>query len=155
MRARVLALAVALAAFGCGGGAPARSAASAGEGKLSAQLVDPYLKIHAALAKDSLDGLKASAGEVATAATGLGAAASKIDTAAVQLASAGDLKTAREKFGDLSEAIDQYASAGKLSLPQDVRKAYCPMANKPWLQKGSEISNPYYGKEMPTCGEFK
>jgi hypothetical protein len=29
------------------------------------------------------------------------------------------------------------------------------MANKPWLQKGDTLSNPYYGKEMPTCGNFR
>jgi hypothetical protein len=40
-------------------------------------------------------------------------------------------------------------------LPDGVRQAWCPMAMKPWVQRGSMIANPYYGKEMPTCGEFK
>ena len=50
--------------------------------------LDPYLKIQAALADDTMDGVKANAGNIATAATALGAPAMKIDTAAVQLASA-------------------------------------------------------------------
>jgi hypothetical protein len=29
------------------------------------------------------------------------------------------------------------------------------MVNKPWLQEGATIANPYYGKEMPTCGSFR
>jgi hypothetical protein len=29
------------------------------------------------------------------------------------------------------------------------------MANKPWLQKGEKIQNPYYGTEMLECGELK
>lgn len=149
---------VCLAAVGCGvaneAAKPAAATATAST-SVSAQVVDPYLKIHAGLAKDTVDGLKASAGEVAAAAKGLGAPAAKVEAAATELAAAEDIKAAREKFGALSEAIDQYASANKLGWPQDVRKAWCPMVNKPWLQKGSEIANPYYGKEMPTCGEFK
>jgi hypothetical protein len=29
------------------------------------------------------------------------------------------------------------------------------MAQKPWLQQGTAINNPYYGKSMPTCGSFR
>jgi hypothetical protein len=29
------------------------------------------------------------------------------------------------------------------------------MVHKPWLQEGSAIANPYYGKEMPDCGSFR
>ena len=36
-----------------------------------------------------------------------------------------------------------------------MRLAYCPMVNKPWLQKDKEIRNPYYGAAMLTCGSFK
>jgi len=118
-------------------------------------IVDPYLKIQAALADDSLDGVKANAGNIATAASSLGAPAMKIDTAALQLASATELDDARAKFGTLSEAIDTYMTGLKLKAPEGVRVAFCPMAQKPWLQEGSTISNPYYGKSMPTCGSFR
>jgi hypothetical protein len=92
---------------------------------------------------------------LATAATALGAPAVKIDTAAVQLASATELRDARQKFGALSDAIVAYMDGLHLSAPDGVRKAWCPMAQKPWLQKGDILANPYYGTEMPTCGEFR
>jgi Cu(I)/Ag(I) efflux system membrane fusion protein len=118
-------------------------------------IVDPYLKIQSALADDSMEGVKANAGNIAAAATALGAPAMKIDMAAVQLASATELPAAREKFATLSEAIDAYMTGLKLRPPEGVRVAVCPMVNKPWMQEGSAIANPYYGKEMPTCGSFR
>jgi len=118
-------------------------------------IVDPYLKIQSALADDSMDGVKANAGDVATAASALGAPAMKIDTAALQLAATTELADAREKFATLSEAIDAYMTGLKLTPPEGVRVAVCPMVHKPWLQEGSAIANPYYGKEMPTCGSFR
>jgi hypothetical protein len=38
-------------------------------------------------------------------------------------------------------------------------KDFCPMYNNKkgafWLSETKEIRNPYYGKEMPRCGEVK
>jgi uncharacterized protein DUF3347 len=118
-------------------------------------IVDPYLAIHDALATDSVEGIRQNAGQIATAATALGAPAMKIDTAAVQLAAADDLESARDRFGVLSDAIVTYAKGLNLKMPEGVRTAYCPMASKPWLQKSDTLENPYYGKAMPTCGEFR
>ncbi len=153
---------VAAAAIGAGACAkapePSNTATAAvapkAGGTLPAAIVDPYLKIQDGLAHDSIEGLRANAGDIATAATALGAPAMKIDTTAVQLASAGDLADAREKFGALSEAIVTYKDGMKLKAGDGVKQAFCPMAMKPWLQKGDAISNPYYGSEMPTCGSF-
>jgi HPt (histidine-containing phosphotransfer) domain-containing protein len=127
---------------------------------MSASIIEPYLKIHDALADDQVDGIKAAAGQIATAATSLGAPAMKVDTTALQLSAAAeaepaDLKDVREKFGALSDALVTYMQGEKLRAPDGVRTAFCPMAQKPWLQKGDTISNPYYGKEMPTCGDFR
>jgi membrane fusion protein, copper/silver efflux system len=145
-----------IGAVSCGAGGPIQSAAApAPGGEMPRTIVDPYLKIQAALADDSLDGVKANAGNIATAAASLGAPAMKIDTTALQLASATELDDARAKFGALSEAIDTYMTGLKLKAPEGVRVAFCPMAQKPWLQEGSTISNPYYGKSMPTCGSFR
>ena len=135
--------------------APQTSNTPAAGTEMPRSIVDPYLKIQSALADDSMDGVKQNAGNVATAASGLGSPAMKIDMAAVQLTSAGDLADARDKFGRLSEAIDAYMTGLKLTPPEGVRVAVCPMVNKPWLQEGAAISNPYYGKEMPTCGNFR
>ena len=118
-------------------------------------VIDPYLKIQAALADDSMDGVKANAGSIATAATSLGAPAVKIDTAAVQLAAAAEIEDARDRFGALSDAIDKYMTGLHLVAPQGVKVAFCPMVQKPWLQAEATINNPYFGKSMQTCGSFR
>ena len=148
-------LAVLLFAATACGPAPMTDKTPKAGAEMSRAVLDPYLKIQAALADDSMDGVKANAGNIATAATALGAPAMKIDTAAVQLASATELEDAREKFGVLSDALVTYMDGLKLAPPDGVRKAYCPMANKPWLQKGDTLANPYYGSSMLTCGEFQ
>jgi hypothetical protein len=135
--------------------APMTNKTPAAGSEMSRAVLDPYLKIQAALSDDTMDGVKANAGDVATAATALGAPAMKIDTAAVQLASAVEIEDAREKYGTLSEAIDTYMTGLKLKPPEGVRVAFCPMVHKPWLQTASTIDNPYYGKSMLTCGDFR
>jgi hypothetical protein len=125
--------------------------------EMSRAILDPYLKIEAALVDDNIDGLRANAGNIATAATALGAPAMKIDMAAVQLSAAGDLAAARDRFGALSEAIDTYMTGMKLKAPDGVKVAFCPMLRKPWLQEGETLANPYYGRnnDMATCGSFR
>jgi Cu(I)/Ag(I) efflux system membrane fusion protein len=135
--------------------APATDKTPAAGTEMSRAVIDPYLKIQEALSDDKMDGVKANAGNVATAATALGAPAMKIDTAAVQLASAVEIEDAREKFGALSEAIDTYMTGLKLKAPEGVKVAFCPMVQKPWLQASATIDNPYYGKSMSTCGSFR
>jgi hypothetical protein len=124
-------------------------------GEMPRSILDPYLRIQEALAEDSVEGVRQNAGDIATASAALGAPAMKIDMAAVQLTSAGEIDDARAKFGRLSEAIDTYMKGFNLKAPEGGRTAWCPMALKPWLQQGSVLANPYYGKAMPTCGEFR
>jgi hypothetical protein len=139
----------------CGSAAPRSTTAPAAGSQMPSSIVDPYLKIQTALAQDRVDEVRANAGEIASAATSLGAPAMKIDTAAVQLAAAAGVADAREKFGTLTDAVVTYMDGQHLNAPEGVRKAYCPMARKSWLQKGDTLANPYYGTSMPTCGEFK
>jgi hypothetical protein len=147
-----------LAAVGCSEKAFPKAPPAGSE--MSRAIVDPYLKIQAALADDSTEGIHSNAGAIVTAATSLGAPAMKIDTAAIQLAAASeaqppDIKDVRDKFGRLSDAIDVYMTGLHLAPPEGVKVAVCPMVNKPWMQEGSTLANPYYGKEMPTCGSFR
>jgi hypothetical protein len=135
--------------------APQTSATPSAGSEMSRAVVDPYLKVQTALADDSMDGVRAGAGDIATAATALGAPAMKIDTAAVQLAATTELADAREKFGALSQAIDTYMTGLHLVPPVGVKVAVCPMVQKPWLQADGTIVNPYYGKSMLTCGSFR
>ena len=153
LRARGLGL-VLLIATACAP-APMTDKTPKAGGEMSRAVVDPYLKIQAALSDDSMDGVTQHAGEIATASSALGAPAMKIDTAAVQLASTTEIDRAREKFGDLSEAIDTYMTGLKLRAPEGVKVAFCPMVHKPWLQAASTIDNPYFGKSMLTCGSFR
>ena len=135
--------------------APQTSKTPAAGTAMPSSIVDPYLKIQSALASDSVEGVKANAGDIATAASALGAPAMKIDMAAIQLASFAELEDARVKFGVLSEAIDTYMTGLHLTPPEGVKVAYCPMARKPWMQQAETIANPYYGTQMLTCGSFR
>ena len=145
---------VLLGAIACAPAPAVDKTAKAGS-EMSRAVLDPYLKIQAALSDDTMDGVTQHAGEVATAAAALGAPAMKIDTAAVQLASAAEIEDAREKFGTLSVALDSYMTGLKLKAPEGVKVAFCPMVQKPWLQTASAIDNPYYGKSMLSCGSFR
>jgi hypothetical protein len=151
-RAGVALAAIVIAASSCG--PSVKDTPKAGT-TMSPAIIEPYLKIQSSLARDSIDDVKANAGNIATAATALGAPAMKIDMAAVQLTSASDLAEARDRFGALSEAIVSYMDGLHLTAPEGVRVAICPMVQKPWLQRSDTIANPYYGSEMPTCGNFR
>ena len=123
---------------------------------LTPAIVDPAVAIQSALAKDSMANVQANAGRIEEAAARLGTPAAKIGAAARELKAATKLGDARSAFGKMSDALVAYIDDQKLSLdPKVARIAFCPMVNKPWLQKDGPIQNPYYGTEMPTCGSFK
>ena len=122
---------------------------------LPGALVDPYLQVQAALASDQFAGVAASAKAIETAAAALGTDAEKIVAGARKLGAASDIAAARTAFGEVSDSLAAYATMTKSGFGKDVRLAYCPMADKPWLQKDKEIRNPYYGASMLTCGSFK
>ena len=122
---------------------------------LPAALVNPYLQVQVKLAGDQFTGITAHAQAIATAATALGKDAEKIVAGAKKLGEAKDIAAARTAFGDVSQALADYAEKTKSGFGPDVQVAYCPMADKPWLQKDKDIRNPYYGAAMLTCGSFK
>ena len=74
----------------------------------------------------------------------------EIEASAMNLAETSDLESAREEFFVLSKPMAKYR---KLTGDQSTVVAYCPMAQKAWIQPAGEIGNPYLGQEMPTCGE--
>jgi hypothetical protein len=115
-------------------------------------IVNSYLEMHAALAADKVEGVKAPAAAIAAEAGRMGASGATIAKAARDVEQAKDLKAARAAFGPLSDAVIVAAKAANLG---DVKVAYCPMVKQSWLQKEDKIKNPYYGSQMLTCGEFK
>jgi len=118
-------------------------------------VLDPYFRIQAQLAEDNHATTKADAQAVATAAAALGPAGGPIITAANDLAATTTLEAAREAFGKLSGAVIAYADATKAAVGDHVSKVYCPMVKKRWLQKGETVKNPYFGKEMQSCGTIE
>ena len=123
--------------------------------ELPKELVDPYLQVQAALASDKLEPVAMHAKAMNAVAATLGKDAEALAVTAKKLEDAKDIAAARTAFGELSAALVAYAEKTKSELGADVRVAYCPMVNKPWLQKDKEIKNPYYGAAMISCGSFK
>lgn len=118
-------------------------------------MLDPYFRIQSALSDDKTDGVKVDATAIAVAAKALGEPGAPIAKAADVLANAADLAAARAAFGELSDAVIAFSESTKAQTGDGVTAMYCPMVKKQWLQKGSNVSNPYYGKSMLTCGEKK
>ena len=133
--------------------APATSNTPESGAPMPSSIVEPYLKIQSALASDSMDEVKSSAGEIATASAPLGAPAFKIGTAAAQLTSAVELPDARQKFAGLSAAIITYMDGLHLTPPEGVHVASCAEANQQWLQNGETVTNPY--DRSSTCGTIR
>ena len=129
--------------------------ASIGAADIPKELVDAYLQVQSALAADKLDGVPAHAKTIELGATTLGKDAEKLAASAKKLQDAKDIAAARSAFGELSDAMIAYADKTKSGFGADVRIAFCPMANKPWLQKEKAIRNPYYGASMISCGSFR
>jgi hypothetical protein len=147
-------IALALLTAGCMP-APGTSNTPEGGAPVPSSIVEPYLKIQAELYNDSVENVRANAGNLATASTSLGSPAMKIDMAAIQLASATELSDAREKFARLSDAIVTYMDGLNLTPPDGVQVASCETTNRKWLQEGSTITNPYDGASVPACGSFR
>ena len=146
-----------------GGSLPAWGAASADAAVADdrAKLLSAYGVVQETLAADSMDGVTASARAIAAIAEGAGGLGAKAKDAApfqavaeraAALAKTGEIETARESFKGLSLAMAKLVETGEIT---GADLYYCPMANGYWLQKEgqAELRNPYYGKEMLTCGE--
>ena len=118
-------------------------------------IVGSYLEIHAQLATDKFDGVKAPALALGTRAAEMGEKGAAMAKAAKTVADASDLKAARDAFGPLSDAVLAAAKAEGYKDLSGVKIAYCPMVRQSWLQKDEKIRNPYYGSTMLECGEFK
>jgi hypothetical protein len=65
-----------------------------------------------------------------------------------------EIKHQREHFGNLSANMITVLKALK-GNEMTLYQQYCPMEKKSWLNESAAIKNPYFGKEMPTCGVVK
>ncbi|WP_183565193.1 DUF3347 domain-containing protein [Mucilaginibacter sp. SP1R1] len=58
----------------------------------------------------------------------------------------------REHFTSLSKNLYAVVKGLKLNT-NTVYEQYCPMKKATWLSETNAIKNPYYGKQMLTCGK--
>jgi hypothetical protein len=68
-----------------------------------------------------------------------------------------DLAAARREFEPLSTAVAGLARAGRLHETEKLHIFECPMSpvlgKGRWLQRAGGVKNPFYGSEMPGCGD--
>jgi hypothetical protein len=148
---RTVKVAVAVAVLGLVMGVGARLDASA---PMKA-IVTSYLDIQAQLAADRTDTVKAQAKAIGEQAAKLEKGGSAILAAAADVEKAADIKAARDAFGPLSDAVVAAAKADGWADVSGLKLAYCPMVKHAWLQSTDTLQNPYFGKAMSTCGEFR
>jgi hypothetical protein len=120
-----------------------------------ANVFSNYLRLEKTLAKDSTEGLSAWARSIATSVKEdpSHTFAASVGQQAEALAQAGTLPAARKAFKSLSASLIEFRSNNP-QLLKAYRQVHCPMADADWLQTEAVVNNPYYGKEMATCGEF-
>ena len=58
----------------------------------------------------------------------------------------------REHFASLSKNLFTVIKGLKLNT-SIIYEQYCPMKKTTWLSETAIIKNPYFGKQMPTCGK--
>ena len=134
-------------------------------------IVSGYLQMKNALASDN-------GNEAATAGNTMVAACEKFDKSALPTEkkktyedieadakehaehigkNGSNIKHQREHFDMLSK--DMYELVKTFGAGQQLYYDHCPMYNNnkgaDWISEKKEISNPYLGKEMPTCGTVK
>lgn len=111
-------------------------------------VLDAYVKVSQALAADDLNGAKIAATDLASKAKTGGNEA--LANHASKLTKSGSLENARDHF--------KMASSEATKLAEGKSGYYvmtCPMAKADWVQSNPKVSNPYLGKNMPTCGALK
>jgi Cu(I)/Ag(I) efflux system membrane fusion protein len=122
-----------------------------------------YEEIRASLAKDDIAATTATAATLEKSARSASGPASgdakqrwsRLADAAKQLHEmpTKDEEAVRKAFGDVSEALVALLTVER-KLASGLHLFECPMAQgyKKWVQPDPEISNPYMGTRMPTCG---
>lgn len=122
-------------------------ALASAQDKSVVEAFDHYEKVRVALSTDTLPDVAMHAEMLAPMAEKIGGARAK--ASAEQLVKAKTLEDARKHFGELSARLVPKFQAAKIPGTQ----AYmCAMKQKPWIQRGENMENPYFGKAMPTCG---
>lgn len=127
-----------------------------------------YLKAQEALAADNLDAYVGASAELRAAATAVSvnaitgadlhawhAAAGVLGTPDIP----GDLDAARTRFNSVSQAVIDLQRRFGHTGDETWSLVHCPMAfdsaGADWVQRGTQVSNPYYGSRMLRCGTVR
>lgn len=133
--------------------------------KIISDLIDNYLLIHEALVSESGSAVAEKSHVLHTIIPNLKASdkegslknlTDEIESSLEGLHS-GDLQTARTSFKVLSRAMTEIVrgAAREEALVKDLKIYFCPMEKEPWIQRGTELKNPYLGEDMWICGVEK
>ncbi len=135
------------------------------------ELLNNYLKIKNALAKDNDKEAAEAGNEMVKAFDSFDKASLTAEQAKVYNdivedakehaehigANEGNIEHQREHFETLSQ--ETYELVKVVGAGQKLYYAHCPMYNNnkgaDWLSETKDIENPYLGKSMPTCGTVK
>jgi len=112
-------------------------------------VLDHYLIIQGALARDSIKNVSANAQALAAAVRGDQTQTHAIAQHADILARASNLAKARDAFKPLSEALIGYLKANQV-VAGTYYEVYCPIVKASWLQTSETVKNPYLGPRSAT-----
>lgn len=128
-------------------------------------LLSSYFEIKNALVNSSSTDAAAHAGEFLKAINGIDMKSlpasdmtafmsykDKLAFDARHISESNDIAHQREHFANFSANLFKLAKAVKLT-GQPVYYVYCPMKKSYWLSADAAIKNPYYGRQMLTCGK--
>jgi hypothetical protein len=135
------------------------------------EIVAAYLELKNALTNDNGNDAASAAKKISTEIANVDESTLAADQKKVYSDVKDDIKEYAEHFGSNGSNIAHHREHFDL-LSQDIidlvkatgttqtlYRDFCPMYNNkkgaPWLSETKEIKNPYYGKEMPECGEVK
>lgn len=134
-------------------------------------LLNTYLEIRAHLAHDDFTGAKEHASELKANVEKLAASdpdpsndAPGADAALTMLRRSTDkfdpvdIDQARIEFGQISGALIALLKQSRPQLDQTLYLVQCPMWKKSpaaWIQTTPDVSNPFMGQAMATCGQIK
>jgi hypothetical protein len=129
------------------------------------KVITTYLGVKNALTADNNASTKTSAKELLTAVTAVPADkltpeqkkiwtayANKLEFDSRHISESDAIDHQREHFTSLSKNMYEMVKGLKLNSTT-IYEQYCPMKKATWLSETSAVKNPYYGKQMLTCGK--
>jgi membrane fusion protein, copper/silver efflux system len=147
------------------------AALSPAAGRELARVVDAYLEVAAAMARDDANGARTAARALETALraaglAGLDAGAARawqrertaLQRSAATMAGTADLGALRRELLPLSARVEGIVATFRSDEVGPLYRAACPMVEGregTWLTRVAVVENPYYGAAMFDCGEVQ